>query len=73
MKEKQNISSLHEIICSLVSLCLLCIMKVVSGCKVSSVFNHTVIGSYKLISYLKKSIKFNKLSSTYEIVHYFVA
>ena len=40
MKGKQNISSLHKIICSLVSLFLLYIMKVVAACKVSSVFNH---------------------------------
>ena len=40
MKGKQNISSLHKIICSLVSLFLLCIMKDVTACKVSSVFNH---------------------------------
>ena len=40
MKGKQNISSLHKIICSLVSLFLWYIMKVVAVCKVSSVFNH---------------------------------
>ena len=40
MKRKQNISSLHKIACSLVSLFLLYIMKVVAACKVSSVFNH---------------------------------
>ena len=40
MKGKQNISSLHKIICSLVSLFLWYIMKVVAACKVSSVFNH---------------------------------
>ena len=41
VKGKQNISSLHEIVCSLVSsLFLLCITKVVAACKVSSVFNH---------------------------------
>ena len=34
MKGKQNISSLRKIICSLVSLFLLCIMKVVIACKV---------------------------------------
>ena len=39
MKGKQNISSLHKTICSLVSLFLL-YMKVVAACKVSSVFNH---------------------------------
>ena len=61
MKGKQNISSLHKIICSLVSLFLWYIMKVVAACKVSSVFNH--ISSYKLISYLKENVKFNKHSS----------
>ena len=41
MKGKQDISSLHEIVCSLVSSSfLLCITKVVAACKVSSVFNH---------------------------------
>ena len=40
MKGKRNISSLHKIICSLVSLFLWYIMKVVAACKVSSVFNH---------------------------------
>ena len=40
MKGKQNVSSLHKIICSLVSLFLLYIMKVVAACKVISVFNH---------------------------------
>ena len=40
MKGKQNISNLHKIICSLVSLFLLYIMKVVAACKVISVFNH---------------------------------
>ena len=40
MKGKQNISSLHKIIYSLVSLFLLCIMKDVTACKVSSGFNH---------------------------------
>ena len=39
MKGKQNISSLHKIICSLVSL-LLYIIKVLAVFKVSSVFNH---------------------------------
>ena len=69
-ERKQNISSLHKIICSLVSLFLLYIMKVVTACKVSSMFNHIIspsflktnftlkreykIFSYKLISYLKK-------------------
>ena len=69
-ERKQNISSLHKIICSLVSLFLLYIMKVVTACKVSSMFNHITspsflktnftlkreykIFSYKLISYLKK-------------------
>ena len=37
---KQNISSLHKIISSVLSLFLLYIMKVVAACKVSSVFNH---------------------------------
>ena len=40
MKGKRNISSLHKIICSLVSLFLWHIMKVVAACKVPSVFNH---------------------------------
>ena len=40
MKGKRNISSLHKIICSLVSLFLWYIMNVVAACKVSSVFNH---------------------------------
>ena len=40
MKGKQNISSLHKIICSLVSLFLLYMKEVVAACKVSSVFNH---------------------------------
>ena len=35
-------------------------MKVVAACKVSPVFNHIVLVSYKLISYLKKNIKLNK-------------
>ena len=39
-KVKQNISSLHKIISSVLSLFLLYIMKVVAACKVSSVFNH---------------------------------
>ena len=39
MKGKQNISSLQKIICSLVSIVLLYIMKVVDACRVSSVFN----------------------------------
>ena len=41
MKGKQNISNLHKIICSLVSLFLLYIMKVAAAWKVSSVFNLT--------------------------------
>ena len=63
MKGNQNISSLHKIICSLVSLFLWYIMKVVPACKVSSAFLHLV--SYKLISYLKENIRFNKLSIPY--------
>ena len=39
-KVKQNISSLHKIISSVLSLFLLYIMKVVAACKVSSEFNH---------------------------------
>ena len=46
MKGKQNISSLHKIICSLASLFLLYIMKVVVACKVSSVFNHIISPSF---------------------------
>ena len=46
MKGKQNISSLHKIICSLASLFLLYIMKVVVACKVSSVFNHIINPSF---------------------------
>ena len=38
-------------------------MKVVPACKVSSAFLHLV--SYKLISYLKENIRFNKLSIPY--------
>ena len=45
MKGKQNISSLHKTICSLVSLFLL-YMKVVAACKVSSVFNHIISLSF---------------------------
>ena len=40
MKRKRNITSLYKIICSLVSLFLSYIMKVVAACKISSVFNH---------------------------------
>ena len=40
MKVKQNISSLHKIICSLVALLLWYVMKVLAACKISSVFNH---------------------------------
>ena len=40
MKGKQKISSLHKIICSLVSLFLWYIMTVVAACKISSVFIH---------------------------------
>ena len=40
MKRKRNITSLYKIICSLVSLFLSYIMKVVAACKISLVFNH---------------------------------
>ena len=39
MKGKQKISSLHKTICSLLSVLLLYIMKVVAACKGSLVFN----------------------------------
>ena len=39
MKGKQKISSSHKIICSLLSVLLLYIMKVVAACKGSLVFN----------------------------------
>ena len=39
MKGKQKISSLHKIICSLLSVLLLYIMKVVAACKGFLVFN----------------------------------
>ena len=42
MKGKQNISSLQKNVCSLVSLFLWYVMKVVALCKVSSVFNHII-------------------------------
>ena len=63
-ERETNVSSLHKIICSLVSLFSWYIMKVVAACKVSSVFNR-ISPSFKLISYLKENIKFNKLSITY--------
>ena len=40
MKGKQNIPSLHRIICNVVSLFLLYVKTLVAACKVSSVFNH---------------------------------
>ena len=40
MKGKRNIPSLHKIICSLVSLFLLYVKKVVAACKISLVLNH---------------------------------
>ena len=66
MKGKQNISSLHKIICSLVSLFLWYIMKVVAACKVSSVFNH-ISPSFLKTNFIlkKKNIKFNKFSTPY--------
>ena len=50
MKGKQNISSLHKNICSLVSMFLLYlyIKKVVAACKVSSVFNHISLREHKI-------------------------
>ena len=60
MKGKQSIASLHKIICSLVSLFLLDIMKVVAACKVSSVFNH-ISPSFLQTNF----IKFNKFSTPY--------
>ena len=48
MKGKQNISSLHKNICSLVSMFLLYIKKVVAACKVSSVFNHVSLREHKI-------------------------
>ena len=66
MKGKQNVSSLHKIICSLVSLFLLYIMKVVTAYKFSLVVLMTsVLVSDQLISYLNENIKFKKLSTTY--------
>ena len=66
MKGKQNVSSLHKIICNLVSLFLLYIMKVVTAYKFSLVVLMTsVLVSDQLISYLNENIKFKKLSTTY--------
>ena len=66
MKEKQNISRLHKIICSLVSLFFYHILwKLWQPAKFMQCLITSVLVSYKLISYLKENKKFNKLSIRY--------
>ena len=61
-KGKQNFSSLHKIICSLVSLFLFILWKLLQSEKFLQCLITSVLVSYKLISFLKENIKFNKLS-----------
>ena len=61
-KGKQNISSLHKIICSLVSLFLFILWKLLQSEKFLQCLITSVLVSYKLISFLKENINFNKLS-----------